>query len=148
MSSEPRAPMGVSFITLGVSDLDRSRRFYESIGFVPESRGGGEVAFFNLSGLVLALYPRDELAKDANTTAGEMDGIVSSLSQNVDSEIEVHDRMDRARAAGGRILREPSVPPWGGLRGYFADPDGFAWEVAWNPGIDLMEDGRVRWRTT
>ena len=148
MPSKPQAHVGVSFITLGVSDLDRSRRFYESIGFTPEPKGGDSVVFFNLSGLVLALYPREELARDANTSAGEVQGIVSSLSQNVTSETEVRERIDRARAAGGRVLREPSEPTWGGLRGYFADPDGFVWEVAWNPNVDLLEDGRIRWRST
>ena len=145
MTSETTIPAGISFITLGVSDLERSRRFYESIGFVVHPRSNQHVAFFDLSGLIFALFPRQALAADAAGTPGEVDGVVSSLSRNVGAEKDVMTLLELARDAGGRILRTPSAPPWGGIRGYFADPDGFIWEVAWNPHVDVLSDGRVRW---
>ena len=135
----------ISFVTLGVLDLDRSRRFYSAIGLVEHPRSNPAVAFFDLGGQVLALFPRSALAEDAGATeAGADAGITMALARNVGTESEVQALLDRAVAAGGRITRTPSTPPWGGVRGYFADPDGFAWEVAWNPGMQVDDDGRVR----
>jgi len=134
----------VSFITLGVLDLERSRRFYAALGYVEHPRSNQHVAFFDLGGQVLGLFPRDALAEDASVNAAPPDaGIAFALARNVTRESDVQAVLDRAVAAGGRITREPSSPPWGGVRGYFADPDGFAWEVAWNPGMTVDERGRV-----
>jgi hypothetical protein len=96
-----------------------------------------------MSGQILGLFERDALAADAGLSqhGGGFGGI--ALAHNVGTAEEVQPLIDRAVAAGGTQLRPASEPPWGGLRGYFADPDGHAWEVAWNPGITVGEDGRV-----
>lgn len=134
----------ISFVTLGVLDLERSRRFYAAIGLVEHPRSNAAVAFFDLGGQVLALFPRSALAEDAGGSAASAEaGISFALARNVATEAEVQGLLDRAAAAGGRITRTPSAPPWGGIRGYFADPDGIAWEVAWNPGMQVDADGRV-----
>ena len=134
----------ISFVTLGVLDLERSRRFYAAIGLTEHPRSNRAVAFFDLGGQVLALFPRAALAEDAGATATGSDaGIAMALARNVGTEPEVRALLDRAAAAGGRITRMPATPPWGGVRGYFADPDGFAWEVAWNPAMQVDGDGRV-----
>lgn len=139
----------VSFITLGVLDLARSRRFYADLGFVEHPRSNASVAFFDLGGQVLALFPRDALAEDASMPPAPADaGVSFALARNVAHESEVQAVLDRAVAAGGRITTPPSVPPWGGLRGYFADPDGVAWEVAWNPRMIVDDRGRVAFTAT
>lgn len=137
----------ISFVTLGVSDLERSRRFYRALGYVEHPRSNPHVAFFDLGGQVLGLFPRSALAEDANRDPAPADaGMSFSLARNVAHESDVHAVLARAVAAGGRITREPSSPPWGGVRGYFSDPDGVAWEVAWNPGMEVDESGRVAFR--
>ena len=134
----------VSFITLGVTDLPRSRAFYEAMGLHEHPRSNPHVAFFDVGGQIFALFPRDALAADAERSPGSTENTINmSLSQNVASEPDVHTLLPRAVDSGGTILRHPSAPPWGGIRGYFADPDGFAWEVAWNPGILIDADGRI-----
>lgn len=145
----PPSNPAVSFITLGVLDLERSRRFYAALGFVEHPRSNPFVAFFDLGGQVLSLFPREALAEDAAVEpAPAGSGLAFSLARNVAAESDVSEMLARAVAAGGRITREPSSPPWGGVRGYFADPDGFAWEVAWNPGMTVDERGRVAFTAT
>lgn len=135
----------ISFVTLGVMDLERSRRFYRAVGYVEHARSNPQVAFMDLDGQVLALFPREALAEDAGLSpAPPGAGISMALARNVAAESDVAALIDTAVAAGGRLLRPPSSPPWGGVRGYFADPDGFAWEVAWNPAMELDPRGRVR----
>ncbi len=146
------APIGlgpaISFITLGVVDLARSRAFYEAMGLEVHPRSSSLVAFFDVGGQILALFPRESLAEDASSTPGSTETTISmSLSQNVASESDVGSLLERAVDAGGTVLREPSAPPWGGIRGYFADPDGFAWEVVWNPGVAIDADGRITIRS-
>ena len=134
----------ISFVTLGVMDLARSRAFYGALGFVENSRSNDQVVFYDLGGQVFALFPRTALAEDAGVEAAPpASGIGFSLARNVSKESDVQRLLDRAEQAGGRITKEASSPPWGGLRGYFADPDGFAWEITWNPAIELDADGRV-----
>ena len=135
----------ISFVTLGVLDLERSRRFYSNIGLTEHPRSNPAVAFFDLGGQMLALFPRSALAEDVGMEATvPSTGIAFALARNVAVESEVQAVLDRAVAAGGRVTRRPSAPAWGGIRGYFADPDGFAWEVVWNPGMQVDADGRVR----
>lgn len=142
---EPGLGSAISFITLGVSDLARSRAFYAAMGLEPHPRSNEHVVFHDLGGQVFALFPRTALAADAGVDRAGVDvGIAASLSVNVSEESEVEAILQRAERAGGRITRPASPPPWGGVRGYFADPDGFAWEVAWNPSVTLDADGRVR----
>jgi predicted lactoylglutathione lyase len=139
----------ISFVTIGVFDLERSRAFYRAIGYSEHPRSNPFVAFFDLGGQVLALFPRGSLAEDAAVPAASADaGISIALARNVAHESDVQSLLDRAVAAGGRVTREPSSPPWGGVRGYFADPDGVAWEVAWNPGMTVDDRGRVAFTAT
>ncbi len=135
----------LTVLTLGVADLDASRRFYlEGLGWVP-TLDAGEVVFVQIApGTLLALWDRDALADDAGTARGPQPPAPVSLGHNVGSAAEVSEVVDRMRAAGGRVVREPASQPWGGVSGYVADPDGFRWEVVWNPGLTVDPDGTVR----
>ena len=138
---EPR----VSLITLGVADLGRSRRFYaDGLGWPVSSVSNDEIVFFRTSGTVLALFPRTALAADANLSAAGsgFGGIV--LAHNVAERDAVDALLAEAVAAGGTLLKPAVDAPWGGYSGYFADPDGYPWEVAWNPHFPLGPDGAVR----
>ena len=128
----------ISFITLGVSDVQKSRAFYRKMGLTEDERSNEHVVFYDLGGHFLALFSRHALAADAGVpSAPENQGLTSSLSHNVRNASEIDPILQLAEASGGAILKEASSPPWGGMRGYFADPDGFAWEVAWNPAFDF-----------
>ncbi|HZP20005.1 MAG TPA: VOC family protein [Bauldia sp.] len=132
----------VSLVTLGVTDLDRSRRFYEALGW-RRGNDNPDVVFFQTGGSILALWRRDALAEDAGVadTAPGFSGI--ALAQNVRSKTEVDAVLAEALRAGARILKEARDVFWGGYSGYFADPDGHIWEVAWNPFWRLDGEGRV-----
>ncbi len=131
----------VSLITLGVADLERSRKFYESLGWRRSMVEAEGIAFSQAAGMALALYPRDELAKDANI-GPEGDGFGGiSLAYNTRNREEVDAVLAEAKAAGAKILKPAKEASWGGYSGYFSDPDGFVWEVAWNPFFQMAEDG-------
>ena len=123
----------ISMITLGVSDLAKSVKFYEEgLGF-PRMDSPPEVAFFTLNGTWLGLYGRDALAEDA-TVSPEGRGFESfTLAHNVESEAEVDAVMDQAVRAGAELVKPPQKVFWGGYSGYFKDPEGHLWEVAHNP---------------
>ena len=133
----------LSLITLGVADLARARHFYEDgLGWTkgnPEE----EVAFYQLNGLVLAVWARADLAADARVadTGATFSGI--SIAFNTRSHDEVDQVLAQAAAAGGTILKPAEEQPWGGYSGYFTDPDGHPWEVAWNPDWPIDEAGLV-----
>ena len=133
----------LSLITLGVSDLARARAFYE--GGLGWTKGNpeDEVAFYQLNGLVLALWTRADLATDAKVTdtGATFSGI--SIAFNTRSHDEVDEILAQAEAAGGTILKPGEEQPWGGYSGYFADPDGHPWEVAWNPGWSIDDAGHT-----
>lgn len=135
----------VSFITLGVEDLDRAKRFYEGLGWSASSYGEGlGVAFFQIGGLVFALYPRRELARDVGVDDDKWGGFgAMSLSYNTRSREEVDAVMAEAAAVGAKVLRPAQDIFWGGYVGYFADPDGHLWEVVFNPKADIGPDGAV-----
>lgn len=133
----------ISLITLGVSDLARSRAFYERLGWRRSARDAEGVAFFQMGGMALGLYPREELAKDAAVSAEGSGFAGFALAHNVRSRDDVDAVLAEAAAAGATILRPGEDAFWGGYFGYFADPDGFAWEVAWNPHFPLAEDGSI-----
>ena len=135
----------LSLITLGVRDLERSVRFYrDGLGFKASSASGDEVAFFDLGGVVLSLYSRDSLAKDAEISAEGSGFSGISLAQNVASKELVDQAIADAVAAGARLLKPGADIFWGGYVGYFADPDDYVWEIAWNPYFPLDENGRVQ----
>ena len=133
----------LSLVTLGVADLDRSRRFYEALGW---RRHGAhaEVVFFQAGGLVLALWSREALAADARLPAEGSGFAGIALAYNTRSRKEVDAVLDEAKAAGATIPKPAEDAVWGGYTGYFADPDGHLWEVAWNSDWTMAEDGSVR----
>ena len=126
---EPR----ISFVTLGVSDLERSTRFYQDVLHLPRLKTSPEVTFFEMGKTWLALYPRDLLAADAGVPAAGSGFPGFSLAHNVRTMAEVDRLLDEVATGGGRIVKPAQRADWGGYTGYFADPDGFLWEVAWNP---------------
>ena len=134
----------VSLITLGVADLQRSREFYERLGWRRSMAEAEGVVFFQAGGMALALYSRTELAKDAKISPEGSGFSGIALAYNTRSREEVDSALAEAQAAGARILKPAEEAFWGGYSGYFADPDGFPWEVAWNPSFAILEDGSVR----
>ena len=134
----------LSLITLGVADLANSRRFYEhGLGWNPSSASNDQVTFFQTGSMVLALYPRVALAQDAHL-ANDGTGFGGiTLAYNVHQKEEVEVVLAEAQAAGASILKPAEETDWGGYSGYFADPDGYPWEVAWNPHFPLLDDGSV-----
>ncbi len=133
----------ISLITLGVGDMDRARRFYESLGFVRAAASQAEIAFYALDNVVLALHPRTMLAADAGVgdEGRGFDGV--TLAQNRRSRAEVDEALAFAVACGATLAKPATEAHWGGYSGYFADPDGHLWEVAHNPFIEMDEDGNL-----
>jgi catechol 2,3-dioxygenase-like lactoylglutathione lyase family enzyme len=131
----------ISLVTLGVADLERAQRFYESLGW---SRGddNDDVVFFQAGGMVLALWDRAALAEDSAVEDGGGWGGVT-LALNVSSPEEVDAVLAQARAAGAVIGRTGAETFWGGYSGVFLDPDGHPWEVAHNPFWTVTADGRT-----
>ena len=134
----------VSIITLGVTDLKRSREFYERLGWRRSMAKTEGIAFFQAGGMALALFPRQELAKDANF-APEGQGFSGiSIAYNARSREEVDSVLAEAVAAGAKLVKAAKEAFWGGYSGYFSDPDGFLWEVAWNPSFPIEANGSIR----
>jgi predicted lactoylglutathione lyase len=132
----------VSLVTLGVSDLGRSRQFYEALGWTTGAEEGDDVVFFAATGMILALWDREELAEDSTVTdSGGWGGV--TLAYNTRSPNEVDTVIEEARKAGATIGREPAETFWGGYSGVFIDPDGHPWEVAHNPRWTIEDDGSV-----
>lgn len=124
----------ISMITLGVDDVARAARFYEvGLGLPRKAVDADDVAFFPLAGTWLAVYPRTALAADACVDARGSGFPGFALAHNVASREEVDAVLAQAQAAGARLVRPAADAFWGGYSGYFADPDGYLWEVAWNP---------------
>ena len=132
----------VSLITLGVRDLERSRAFYEALGWHTRAAPGDDVVFFRAGGMVVALWDRVKLAADSGVEDGGGWGGVT-LAHNVRSPEEVHSVTEEARAAGARVVREPGETFWGGYSAAIVDPDGHPWEIAHNPRWTLRDDGSV-----
>ncbi len=135
----------ISVVTLGVRDLPRAVRFYrDGLGWPTSSVGGDDVAFFQMGGSVLSLYPRHLLTEDAHLPDEGTGFGGITLAHNVGSRELVDTVLAEAVAAGGTIIKPAEDASWGGYSGYFADPDGYPWEVAWNPGFPLAADGSVQ----
>jgi hypothetical protein len=141
---ESQMEQRVSLITLGVADLKRSSDFYERLGWRRSMAKAEGVVFFQTGGMALALFPRHELAKDANVDADGSGFNGVSLAYNARSRVEVDLVLAEAEAAGAKIQKPAQEAFWGGYSGYFSDPDGFLWEVAWNPDFAVAEDGSIR----
>jgi catechol 2,3-dioxygenase-like lactoylglutathione lyase family enzyme len=134
----------ISIVTLGVADLNRSREFYERFGWRRSMAENEGIVFFQAGGMALALYPREELAKDANVGADGHGFAGVTLAYNARTRAEVDSVLAEAKAAGANIIKPAQEAFWGGYSGYFADPDRFLWEVAWNPFFPIAEDGSIQ----
>ena len=139
---EPR----VSLVTLGVSDLERAVAFYrDGLRWPKSDVGGDEVAFFKTGGVVIALFPRASFATDAGVDVDDVEhgGFACfSLAHNVAEERQVDSVLAEAVEAGATIIKE-AQEIFFGRHGFFADPDGFLWEVAWNPSFPMTADGSI-----
>lgn len=134
----------INLITLGVSDLAVSQAFYQRLGFeLSTSSQEGSVAFLKTGGAVLSLFPKAELAKDAMVSAEGSGFQGITLAQNVENKEDVDTFLKEAEAAGAVITKPAQDVFWGGYNGYFKDPDGYLWEVAWNPFFPFDERGQV-----
>ena len=140
----------IHVVTLAVADLDRALAFYrDGLGFPTDGLIGtqytgddtspdGTTAMFHLDGgLMLSIYPRSELAKDAAVAPAGANPAEFSIGQVVDTRAEVDEVIARAKAAGAAVIDPPHDRPWGIYSGYYQDPDGHLWEVIWNPALDV-----------
>jgi uncharacterized protein len=133
----------LTLVTLGVADVAVSRRFYEGLGFRAADFDNADVAFFDMNGVLLSLFGREDLAKDANAAIESGTACPRiSLAINLDSEAAVDAAMAFAASKGGRVTQPARKVFWGGYAGYFADPDGYLWEIAYNPFWPLDAHGR------
>ena len=134
----------LSLVTLGVVDLARAVAFYQGVLGWKVAASPPGVIFFDLNGVILALWPHADLARDMNAKPGAPGDYPGySLAQNVQSIEEVDAIFARVTQHGARIDKAPEHTPWGGYSGYFSDPDGHKWEIAWNPGWTIKPDGRI-----
>lgn len=133
----------LNLITLGVKDFERSMQFYrDGLGWPLLSASQDDVAFFPLGGVVLALYPRDKLAEDARVSPAGSGFSGITLAYNTKNQAEVDEVLQTVENLGATIIKRAENVFWGGYSGYFADPDGHLWEVAWNPffGFDEVDN--------
>ncbi len=131
---EPR----ISIITLGVTDLDRSTRFYrDGLGFPVHEAGGPSITFFALSNMMLSLYPRWAFADEVGEAVQVSGAHAFTIAHNVATRAEVDAVLAEAEMAGARIIKPAAETFWGGYSGYFADPDGFQWEIATGSGLPV-----------
>lgn len=135
----------ITLVTLGVADLKRSADFYRAVAGVDPDESNEGVVFVQLPGAWLSLYPRKELAKDISPEVSADKPAFSgfTLAYNARSKEEVKAIMETARIAGANVMKEPTDTFWGGYSGYFADPDGYFWEVAWGPMFGFDECGNM-----
>ena len=132
----------IAVITLGIADIARSKRFYaEGFGWKPVWQND-EIAFYQMNGFVLGTWLKTALEGDMKQAASPGPGAYS-LAHNVTDPLEVSKTLERLVESGGTLLRAADQPPHGGLRGYVADPDGHAWEIAWNPHWPISPEGYV-----
>ncbi len=134
----------LSLVTLGVADLARSKKFYTDLGWSPSPQPSEGVAFFELDGIMLSLFPRQELAKDAGVEDSRPGFSGISLAHNVGSNEDADGAMAHALKCGAKLVKPMQKVFWGGYSGYFADPDGHLWEVAHNPFAHFDAHGVMR----
>jgi catechol 2,3-dioxygenase-like lactoylglutathione lyase family enzyme len=132
-------------VTLGVRDLDVSRKFYtEILGWKPSAASSEDVAFFQAGGVVLALFSRQSLAEDALILSEGSGFSGFTLAYNARTESEVDEVIRNLKSKGVKITKEPQKVFWGGYSSYFVDPDGYHWEVAYNPYFPFDESGNLK----
>jgi len=136
-------PQRVSLITLGVKDLAVSRKFYGDLGWTPKDEVPGQVIFYQLHGAVLGLFGIGPLAKDQGRPDAKLGTGAITLAQNFATEAEVDAAYTKALSVGATALKAPQKVFWGGYSGYYADPDGHPWEVAFSPFWELEDDGKL-----
>lgn len=132
-------PARLSIVTLGVADLPRSVAFYAALGWDRSPASMDEIVWFRLTGSALGLFSRADLAADAGVPVSGSGFSGVTLAINVETEDLVDSSIADALAAGGSIAKPPTHAEWGGYSGYFADPDGHLWEVAYNPTFPLVD---------
>ena len=137
-------PAHVSLVTLGVTDVAAARAFYERLGLVPSGFESEEVVFFDMNGTILGLFGREDLAEDAGVSADGSGFSGVTCAMNVTSETAVDRGLAYAESCGATIVQPARKVFWGGYSGYFADPDGHLWEVAYNPFFPLTDEGRLQ----
>lgn len=134
----------LSIVTLGVTDMAASRAFYERLGWRASEQSNENVTFFQVGSVIFGLYGHAALAEDAtvaDTGVPKFRGV--SLAYNVSDKGSVDEALNEAKTAGAKIIKDAEEVFWGGYSGYFADPDGHLWEVAYNPFFPLAEDGSI-----
>ena len=136
----------LTLLTLGVADLSKATEFYRAVLGTPPNTSYEGVTFIELPGTWISLFPLEDLAKDISP---EVSGIRSAfsgitLAHNARSKEDVIAILERAKSAGARVVKEPQETFWGGFSAYFADLDGYYWEVAWGPMFEFTEDGALR----
>ena len=132
-------------ITLGVRDFKKSVEFYsEILGWKPSSSSSDDVMFFQAGGVVLSIYSHEKLAEDALVSAEGSGFAGFTLAYNAQSESEVDELISDLKSKGVKIVKEPQKVFWGGYSSYFADPDGYLWEVAYNPFFPFDEQGNLK----
>lgn len=136
------SPTRLSLVTLGVADVARSRAFYEALGYKASSASVESTAFLDAGGLVLSLFGRAALAEDATVPDAKPGFSGVTLAQTLASEEAVDQRLTHAVQCGATLVKPAQKVFWGGYSGYFADPDGHLWEVAYNPFWPLDAEGR------
>lgn len=140
----------VTILTLGVADLGKATEFYEAVLGSPPNTSFDGITFIELPGTWIALYPFEELAEDISpeisATRGGFSGF--TLAHNAGSKEEVIEIVRRAESAGARVIKEPKDTFWGGFSGYFADLDGYYWEVAWGPMFEFTKNGDMKLKKT
>jgi hypothetical protein len=134
----------ISLITLGVRDLAESAAFYERLGWRRAARSEEAIVFFQCGAIVVALFPGSELAKDAGVSPEGHGFRGFAIAYNTRSRGEVDAVLAEAALHGAEIVKPAREASWGGYSGYFRDPDGHLWEVAWNPHFGLEPDGTLR----
>jgi catechol 2,3-dioxygenase-like lactoylglutathione lyase family enzyme len=132
-------------ITLGVRDFEKSKQFYkETLGWKPSAASSEDIVFIQAGGIVISIFPREKLAEDAfvSSEGSGFSGI--TLAYNAQSESEVDEIVADLKSKGVKIIKEPQKVFWGGYSSYFADPDGYLWEVAYNPFFPFDEQGNLK----
>ena len=138
----------VTILTLGVDDLGKATEFYKAILGTPPNTSSDGITFIELPGTWIALYPFEKLAEDISPEVPIMRSGFSgvTLAHNARSKDDVVAIIRRAESAGARIVKEPQETFWGGFSGYFADLDGYFWEVAWGPMLEFAKNGELRFK--
>ncbi|MES2856161.1 MAG: VOC family protein [Bdellovibrionota bacterium] len=134
----------LNIVTLGSRNLESSKKFFhELFGWKPTSKESDEIAFYDMGGWMVALFPRDHLAKDVTVSSDGHGFPGITLAHNVKSKDEVAVKLARAEKLGAKIIKPAQDVFWGGHSGYFSDLDGHYWEVAWNPFTPILPDGTL-----